>query len=61
MQVLLKTLDLLLLRLKTGLHFEGAMRQHLLCLLQVLDLELLLKQFVLLLLEVLRSFHFLLV
>jgi len=42
-QVLLQTFDLLFFRLETGFHFEGAMGQDLLSLLQVFNLELLLE------------------
>ena len=44
MQVLLQRLDLLLFGLEASLHLQGPMRQDLLLLLQILDLELLLEQ-----------------
>ena len=53
MQILLQAFNLLLFGLKTGFHLECSMRQHLLSLLEILDLKLLLEKFILFLLQVL--------
>ena len=52
-QILLQAFNLLLFGLETGLHFECSMSQHLLSLLEVLDLKLLLEKFILFLFQVL--------